>query len=117
MRTEIKKSLDFDIAYDNYISDENKTIKPEVSTAKVEWKGWYAGWSNDYPEKSSTYTLTQYSDDTYERADENAEYRITDALSRPYYITKDQIASWIDAFDTGGYTGSWGPEGKMAMLH
>ena len=22
-----------------------------------------------------------------------------------------------DAFDTGGYTGSWGPEGKAAILH
>ena len=21
------------------------------------------------------------------------------------------------AFDTGGYTGSWGPEGRLAMLH
>jgi hypothetical protein len=20
-------------------------------------------------------------------------------------------------FDTGGYTGSWGPEGRLAMLH
>ena len=23
----------------------------------------------------------------------------------------------IEAFNTGGYTGSWGPEGKWAMLH
>ena len=23
----------------------------------------------------------------------------------------------IGQFDTGGYTGSWGPEGKLAMLH
>lgn len=25
--------------------------------------------------------------------------------------------SLIKAFATGGYTGSWGPEGRMAMLH
>jgi hypothetical protein len=23
----------------------------------------------------------------------------------------------IAAYDTGGYTGQWGPEGKLAMLH
>ena len=34
-----------------------------------------------------------------------------------YKLNKETIANWIDRFDTGGYTGSWGPEGKMAMLH
>ena len=29
---------------------------------------------------------------------------------------KDGVGS-ITAFDTGGYTGNWGPEGRMAMLH
>jgi hypothetical protein len=26
-------------------------------------------------------------------------------------------AKGLMGFDTGGYTGEWGPEGKMAMLH
>lgn len=33
----------------------------------------------------------------------------------------DDVASWLEKhaekYDTGGYTGSWGPEGKLAMLH
>ena len=32
-----------------------------------------------------------------------------------YYI-RDQFVNAL-GFNTGGYTGSWGPEGKMAMLH
>ena len=24
---------------------------------------------------------------------------------------------WVSSFDTGGYTGDWGPQGKLAMLH
>jgi hypothetical protein len=23
----------------------------------------------------------------------------------------------LNSFDTGGYTGAWGPEGRLAMLH
>ena len=33
-----------------------------------------------------------------------------------YRISRNQIMGQV-GFDTGGYTGSWGPEGKMAMLH
>ena len=33
-----------------------------------------------------------------------------------YYVQKGQL-SYSKQFDTGGYTGSWGPEGRMAMLH
>ncbi len=28
-----------------------------------------------------------------------------------------KVYLYPDAFDTGGYTGTWGPEGRMAMLH
>ena len=35
--------------------------------------------------------------------------------------TEEELKDWMKknniAFDTGGYTGSWGPEGRMAMLH
>lgn len=35
-----------------------------------------------------------------------------------YPITKDNTnQSVFSGFDTGGYTGSWGPEGRLAMLH
>ena len=38
----------------------------------------------------------------------------------PYGISKTKDGTrygWVSAFDTGGYTGDWGPEGKLAMLH
>ena len=38
----------------------------------------------------------------------------------PYGISKTKGGArygWVSAFDTGGYTGEWGPEGKLAMLH
>ena len=38
----------------------------------------------------------------------------------PYGISKTKGGTrygWVSAFDTGGYTGQWGPEGKLAMLH
>ena len=36
-----------------------------------------------------------------------------------YYKTElGLIPDWyVELFDTGGYTGSWGPEGRLAMLH
>jgi hypothetical protein len=32
------------------------------------------------------------------------------------YFKREDLLPQI-GFNTGGYTGSWGPEGKMAMLH
>jgi hypothetical protein len=41
-------------------------------------------------------------------------YEVTSKLGNySFYFNADQIRE----FDTGGYTGSWGPEGKLAMLH
>ena len=42
---------------------------------------------------------------------QGGEYYIPHTIeyAKNYRITK--------AFDTGGYTGSWGPEGRLAMLH
>ena len=38
--------------------------------------------------------------------------------NKQYYISQSTYSSLQAAgFDTGGYTGSWGPDGKMAMLH
>ena len=50
-------------------------------------------------------------------------YRENDTT--PYFLDTQQInnlfdkkgATWVQKYDTGGYTGSWGPEGRMAMLH
>ena len=36
----------------------------------------------------------------------------------PQTIIEKMLSSpFVKAFDTGGYTGAWGAEGKLAMLH
>ena len=30
---------------------------------------------------------------------------------------RNSLLGWIDSYDTGGYTGKWGSEGRLAMLH
>ena len=38
-------------------------------------------------------------------------------LNNGNYVKVSEIDNIIKAFDTGGYTGQWGPEGRLAMLH
>ena len=33
------------------------------------------------------------------------------------WINKDRKKYFYGSFDTGGYTGAWGPQGKLAVLH
>jgi hypothetical protein len=36
------------------------------------------------------------------------------------YVKSDNrklLKDFMKSFDTGGYTGAWGPEGKLAVLH
>jgi hypothetical protein len=50
---------------------------------------------------------------------------ITDtSRARPYHLTttSGDARGWvslsqISGYDTGGYTGEWGPDGKLAFLH
>jgi hypothetical protein len=42
--------------------------------------------------------------------------------SNKYYEDEDEVRKalnklGISSFDSGGYTGDWGPEGKLAILH
>ena len=43
-------------------------------------------------------------------------YRMWPGNSEEIWVRQQDIKALLN-FDTGGYTGSWGPEGKMAMLH
>jgi hypothetical protein len=64
-----------------------------------------------------SWAISNLLDDTVEAIDESALKLKTNVMGNGYTIPWYEILEWIDAFDTGGYTGSWGPEGKMAMLH
>ena len=49
--------------------------------------------------------------------------RVEEDAAKPYQVAIDnEILGWLDknqisAFDTGGYTGEWGSDGKLALLH
>lgn len=48
---------------------------------------------------------------------EEYRYRFTTGYGNTVWISGLQLERHTQTFDTGGYTGSWGPEGRMAMLH
>lgn len=114
--TQIKKSLDFDIAKD-FIKNKTKTVMVEVQdfSPLAISEGFYG------VPTSKEYTVSELLDDKYLSSWQNGEERQAYAgifrLHKKYIIGYNDFAKLIDAFDTGGYTGSWGPEGKLAMLH
>ena len=62
-----------------------------------------------------TYVKAKSSDYWYKLSEMEQQYNSTTRTYTDYYqIKKGQQAY---KFDTGGYTGDWGPEGRMAMLH
>ena len=115
----LKKALSFDIA------KEYMDMEKEVTVPYADWNVWDLATSGDPYYNfghSKTYKVKELINDQYVEPAWDGEIRWayddkgTQTLRR-YMISNAQIASLISAFDTGGYTGSWGPEGKMAMLH
>lgn len=47
---------------------------------------------------------------------QEAQQLIKDAANRKKYFTDETLKS-VGIYNTGGYTGEWGPEGKLAFLH
>jgi hypothetical protein len=67
--------------------------------------------------ETAFYTLKAISDDEITKYEDSTIHLKSDKLGSSYYIFREVLGDYVTAFDTGGYTGSWGPEGKMAMLH
>ena len=93
-------------------SQEEKTdSKPELTVgSSVQIKAnqkWYQEASGNGKSGSSNSVI----EDTITKIEEGAKY--------PYHIrSRGWVAkSSIVGYDTGGYTGAWGPEGKLAILH
>lgn len=74
--------------------------------------------ANDYknqnvsPEIESTLRLKKLTNNDFK----NIPYTL-EVLKKVYQGSSSYFASMGKAFDTGGYTGVWGNEGKLAMLH
>lgn len=70
-------------------------------------------WLNNSPQVFALSTVEAYKkgDDFYAKVKENGK----DVYEKLY---SDSMITYLDAFDTGGYTGAWGDSsGRMAMLH
>lgn len=103
-----------------------KTNKPTSSSSSGEKRnpetGGGGGWSE---EKTVTETIKVPVQVRNEYEDENGNI-ITDGWKTEYKeekrtttktYTYDENGKLAGVFDTGGYTGAWGPEGKLAVLH
>ena len=55
-----------------------------------------------------------YDDENHPKHDQ-AKALVKGVLEDGKWFTKEYLQSF--SFKTGGYTGAWGPEGKMAMVH
>lgn len=58
--------------------------------------------------------LEAYDDATHPKHDKAVEM-VDKVLAGKLYFTDDSLSAY--GFRTGGYTGDWGPEGKLAFLH
>jgi hypothetical protein len=102
---------------DSGLTDKIKQILPPSLAIK------YISNDNDRPEiiidrdYKQPYRWEQVENDPIVRYLNSAYDLKTDVKGKEYQLSRYTVAKAIDAFDTGGYTGSWGPEGKMAMLH
>ena len=74
------------------------------------------GSTTDYPIKNIPYDVLALDGNFVKIYDDR---NLLGNLTRPR--GKTSLVNFFEAclpgFDTGGYTGSWGPEGKVAMLH
>lgn len=106
----------------------NKTNKPTSSSSSGE-KGNPETGANDIPDNliygSKTYTWTDSSGKTTSTTitvSGTSTKEVEDALResanniKPADTVKT-FGSKTQYYDTGGYTGAWGPEGKLAVLH
>jgi hypothetical protein len=84
-----------------------------LSDLMEETKLWWRSPDN----KEWTYRQEEYYDDIITSINSDTLDLKTKGTNRPYKFNFSTIEKWISSFNTGGYTGKWGPEGKMAMLH
>ena len=107
--------LNYDWALRSYAGKnrENRN-KPVVMTKNGTWKVHDMKIANAKKWNNQWYFLmNKKSMKNYQNANKNSDAEIRTDLGA-LWLREDQI---IGTYDTGGYTGEWGPEGRMAMLH
>ena len=114
------KNTDYSAVINDYLVDGGK-VGDEVYNqllaqrdAKIEWLKTDAGGNKteEYWKTSGQATTDMY----------NKIYGTDDAWLNGDYFEDDELkeklhALGIAGYATGGYTGDWGPEGKLAVLH
>lgn len=91
-----------------------------LGVAAAIWRvGNYAGWDNDPVRKAKlTEKFTSDGRDKIQGLLNRVDNGEQNAINRIWSVKDSDLYKYhYDKFDTGGYTGEWGPGGKLAMLH
>lgn len=72
---------------------------------------------NDYQKENPIATEGQANNVKYHPTESNPIVRYINAGRDKIAVRADGTTEYIGAFSSGGYTGDWGPEGKLAVLH
>lgn len=91
-----------------------------LGVAAAIWRvGNYAGWDNDPVRKAKlTEKFTSDGRDKIQGLLNRVDNGEQNAINRIWSVKDSDLYKYhYDKFDTGGYTGEWGPGGKFAMLH
>lgn len=103
--------------------DDDKGIKKltnklKKGIASAIWMDKNSGWDSNPGRKKR---LTEkFGEEGYQKIQSYINNHLTDGVLRDYWGTikeEDREKYYYSSFDTGGYTGTWGADGKLALLH
>ena len=103
--------------------DDDKEIKKltnklKKGIASAIWMDGKSGWDNNPGRKKR---LTEkFGEEGYQEVQSYINEHLADGVLRDYWGTikeEDRKKYYYSSFDTGGYTGTWGADGKLALLH
>lgn len=94
-----------DAHWERLVSERNKKLETDEYSK-------YADGADDFEEMMEKY----YKYKTQGVDNELTKY-VEDVIANKQYWDQNKVENLIDEFATGGYTGAWGPEGRLAVVH
>ena len=90
----------------------NKLLNERNDKLATEEYSKYADGADEFEEMMEKY----YNYKTKGVENELTKY-VEDVIANKQYWDQNKVENLIDSFATGGYTGTWGPEGRLAVVH
>ena len=113
---------DNDSIYDKMIIEVGGDVRAKATDSQREIMDEYA-WSCQYGNSESA-SIVKFPENAPREFGSYDYYLYTDKKVYPIIADKSSIQKGaftgkepLSKYDTGGYTGAWGPEGRLAMLH